>query len=162
MLDTVQDINKIPDYYSYENFYVVYCKFWELDTDHDMIISREDMRQHSNGAITDAIIDRVFSGAVMRTPPELRTTKGKGPCRDQPTETIGFEDFVCFLLAEEDKKHPTSQEYWFRILDMDGDGVISLYEMEYFYREIERKLTQHKFDTLAFKDVACNVSSNTL
>jgi len=44
-----------------------------------------------------------------------------------------FKDFVCFLLAEEDKRHPTSVEYWFRCIDLDGDGQISLYEMEYFY-----------------------------
>ena len=34
--------------------------------------------------------------------------------------------------------------------------------MEYFYREIERKLTQHNFDTLAFRDVACNVSKKLI
>jgi serine/threonine-protein phosphatase 2A regulatory subunit B'' len=130
---------------------------FNLDTDHDMVINRDDMRQHCNGAITDAIIDRVFSGAVMRNAPKL-PTKGRGPCKTQQIETIGFEEFVAFLLAEEDKKHPTSIEYWFRILDIDGDGVLSLFEMEYFYREIERKLTQHNFDTLSFRDVACNVS----
>lgn len=32
MLDDVQDINKVTDYFSYEHFYVTYCKFWELDT----------------------------------------------------------------------------------------------------------------------------------
>uniref|UniRef100_A0A915DY59 EF-hand domain-containing protein n=1 Tax=Ditylenchus dipsaci TaxID=166011 RepID=A0A915DY59_9BILA len=111
-LEDVTDINKITDYFSYEHFYVTYCKFWEIDTDHDMVISREDMRQHCNGALTDRIIDRIFSAA-----------------------TIGFEDFVAFLLAEEDKRHPTSIEYWFRCVDLDGDGVISLYEMEYFYAE---------------------------
>jgi serine/threonine-protein phosphatase 2A regulatory subunit B'' len=113
LLETVADINKVTDYFSYEHFYVAYCRFWELDTDHDMVINREDMRQHCNGAITDVIIDRVFSGAVMRNIPKLHV-KGKGPCRAQQIETIGFEDFVAFLLAEEDKKHPTSIEYWFR------------------------------------------------
>jgi len=29
-------------------------------------------------------------------------------------------DFVCFLLAEEDKRNPTSLEYWFRCIDLDG------------------------------------------
>lgn len=69
----------------------------------------------------------------------------------------GTSDFVCFLLAEEDKRHPTrysfwfqaitvyehslsSIEYWFRCVDLDGDGQISLYEMEYFYEAIEQKL----------------------
>jgi len=37
MLDDITDINRITDYFSYEHFYVTYCKFWELDTDHDMV-----------------------------------------------------------------------------------------------------------------------------
>jgi len=28
------------DYFSYKHFYVLYCRFWELDTDHDGIISK--------------------------------------------------------------------------------------------------------------------------
>eukprot|EP00959_Pyramimonas_sp_CCMP1952_P087589 1832939-Pyramimonas_sp.AAC.1 len=27
-----EDINKVLKYFSYEHFYVIYCKFWELDT----------------------------------------------------------------------------------------------------------------------------------
>lgn len=86
------------------------------------------MKQHCNGAIPDVVIDRVFSGAVMRNPPPLSLKmNARGPFKTPQTETIGkvstfeirnsslgFEDFVAFLLAEEDKKHPTSIEYWFR------------------------------------------------
>ena len=37
------DINKVRDYFSYEHFYVLYCKFWELDTnEHDFLINKED------------------------------------------------------------------------------------------------------------------------
>lgn len=32
LFETVADINRITDYFSYEHFYVIYCKFWELDT----------------------------------------------------------------------------------------------------------------------------------
>lgn len=31
-VDAEEDINKILRYFSYEHFYVIYCKFWELDT----------------------------------------------------------------------------------------------------------------------------------
>ncbi|CAK5081904.1 unnamed protein product [Meloidogyne enterolobii] len=157
MLDDITDINRITDYFSYEHFYVTYCKFWELDTDHDMVISRDDMKRHCNGALTDRIIDRIFSAAVLRTPSEQKTISEQGPVKQQPIETIGFEDFVCFLLAEEDKRHPTSVEYWFRCIDLDGDGQISLYEMEYFYEAIEQKLNSKNMETLALRDVICNV-----
>ncbi|KAH7728785.1 EF hand family protein [Aphelenchoides avenae] len=156
-LDGITDINKVTEYFSYEHFYVTYCKFWELDQDHDMVISREDMRHHCNGALTDQIIDRIFSAAVTRTAPDQRTVRLPGPVRQQPIETIGFEEFVAFLLAEEDKKHPTSIEYWFRCLDMDGDGFISLFEMEHFYRGVENKLSSRNMETLSLSDVVCNL-----
>ena len=47
-----EDINKVDyllknnklqvrDYFSYEHFYVLYCKFWELDLDHDYKLTFE-------------------------------------------------------------------------------------------------------------------------
>jgi serine/threonine-protein phosphatase 2A regulatory subunit B'' len=32
------DVNQELNFFSYEHFYVIYCKFWELDTDHDFLI----------------------------------------------------------------------------------------------------------------------------
>ena len=40
LIDTDDDINKEMHFFSYEHFYVLYCKFWELDTDHDLEINR--------------------------------------------------------------------------------------------------------------------------
>ena len=39
-VDEEEDINKVLRFFSYEHFYVVYCKFWELDTDHDFLIDK--------------------------------------------------------------------------------------------------------------------------
>jgi serine/threonine-protein phosphatase 2A regulatory subunit B'' len=47
-LELEDDINLIKDYFSYEHFYVIYCKFWELDKDHDLLISKEDLYRHNN------------------------------------------------------------------------------------------------------------------
>lgn len=157
VLEETDEINKITEYFSYEHFYVIYCKFWELDTDHDMIISRADMRHHCNGALTDRIIDRIFSPAVTRID-RRKINKERGPVKTTVLETIGFEEFVSFLLAEEDKRHPTAVEYWFRCLDLDGDGIISLFEMELFYNDIARKINQKGYETLEFVDVASQVS----
>lgn len=46
LLDSEPDINKINDFFSYEHFYVIYCKFWELDTDHDSLLDAEDLLKY--------------------------------------------------------------------------------------------------------------------
>lgn len=49
-LEEEDDINQITDYFSYEHFYVIYCKFWELDKDHDLIIDKHDLSKHNDGS----------------------------------------------------------------------------------------------------------------
>ena len=41
LVDEEEDINKVTRYFSYEHFYVLYCRFWELDHDRDYRITRE-------------------------------------------------------------------------------------------------------------------------
>ncbi len=93
-LDEEEDINKVLKYFSYEHFYVIYCKvrrctasngppaaaveqlvcmsdaiksllcwlqFWELDTDHDFYINKEDLLRYGNHSLTYRIVDRIFS-----------------------------------------------------------------------------------------------------
>ena len=67
-------------------------------------------------------------------------------------------DFVWFLISEEDKRSPTSIEYWFRCMDLDGDGIISMYEMEYFYEEMVQRMEAMGIETLPFEDCLCQVS----
>lgn len=47
-------------YFSYEHFYVVYCRFWELDTDHDFFIGKENLIKYGNHSLTYRIVDRIF------------------------------------------------------------------------------------------------------
>jgi hypothetical protein len=47
-LQDEDDINQVTDFFSYEHFYVIYCKFWELDKDHDLFIDREDLARHND------------------------------------------------------------------------------------------------------------------
>ncbi len=48
-LQETEDINSVADYFSYEHFYVIYCKFWEIDRDHDLIIDKTDLARHDGG-----------------------------------------------------------------------------------------------------------------
>jgi len=47
-------------YFSYEHFYVIYCKFWELDSDHDFLIDRNDLAHYSQCALSFQIVDQIF------------------------------------------------------------------------------------------------------
>ncbi|XP_060063897.1 serine/threonine-protein phosphatase 2A regulatory subunit B'' subunit beta-like isoform X1 [Ylistrum balloti] len=143
-LEEEDDINQIMDFFSYEHFYVVYCKFWELDKDHDLLIDKNDLSRHNDHAIATRVIDRIFSGCV---------TRGKAFKEGKMT----YPEFVWFLLSEEDKRNPTSIEYWFRCMDLDGDGVISMYEMEYFYEEQMQKMEDMGIEKLPFEDCLCQM-----
>lgn len=101
LLEEEEDINQIMAYFSYEHFYVIYCKFWELDRDHDLFIDRHDLARHNDHALSTRIIDRIFSGCVTKT------TKANN-------QRMSYTEFVWFLLSEEDKSHATAVEYWFR------------------------------------------------
>ena len=42
---------------------------------------------------------------------------------------MGYEDFVWFILSEEDKGNDVSLEYWFKCVDLDCDGCLRSNEM---------------------------------
>uniref|UniRef100_A0A3Q2VM52 Protein phosphatase 2, regulatory subunit B'', alpha n=1 Tax=Haplochromis burtoni TaxID=8153 RepID=A0A3Q2VM52_HAPBU len=145
LLEEEDDINQITDYFSYEHFYVIYCKFWELDTDHDLYIDPKDLGRYNNHASSNRIIERLFSGAV---------TRGNAVQREG---RMSYAEFVWFLISEEDKKNPTSIEYWFRCMDVDGDGVLSMFELEYFYEEQCERMERMGIEPLPFQDLLCQM-----
>jgi serine/threonine-protein phosphatase 2A regulatory subunit B'' len=98
-VDEEEDINKVLRYFSYEHFYVIYCKFWELDSDHDFLIDKDDLLRYGNHALTYRIVERIFSQI-----PRKFSSKVEGK--------MGYEDFVWFILSEEDKSSEPSLEYW--------------------------------------------------
>lgn len=48
LLEQEEDVNQLTEFFSYEHFYVIYCKFWELDTDHDLYIDQKDLAGHND------------------------------------------------------------------------------------------------------------------
>jgi serine/threonine-protein phosphatase 2A regulatory subunit B'' len=48
---------------------------------------------------------------------------------------MNYEDFVWFMLSEEDKTTLRSLQYWFKVIDLDDNNIITPHEMEHFYEE---------------------------
>ncbi|KAF1001996.1 serine/threonine protein phosphatase 2A regulatory subunit B''beta-like [Apium graveolens] len=142
--DEEEDINKVLRYFSYEHFYVIYCKFWELDTDHDFLIDKENLIRYGNHALTYRIVDRIFSQV-----PRKFTSKVEGK--------MGYEDFVYFILSEEDKSSDPSLEYWFKCIDLDGNGVLTRNELQFFYEEQLHRMECMAQEPVLFEDILCQI-----
>ncbi|KAF7805234.1 putative serine/threonine protein phosphatase 2A regulatory subunit B''delta isoform X1 [Senna tora] len=142
--DEEEDINKVLRYFSYEHFYVIYCKFWELDTDHDFLIDKENLIRYGNHALTYRIVDRIFSQV-----PRKFTSKVEGK--------MGYEDFVYFILSEEDKSSEPSLEYWFKCIDLDGNGVLTRNELQFFYEEQLHRMECMAQEPVLFEDILCQI-----
>ncbi|KAI9357365.1 hypothetical protein DFJ73DRAFT_758352 [Zopfochytrium polystomum] len=118
----------MPSPFSYKDFYVIYCKFWELDRDRDMLVNAIDLEFYGRRALSRAAVSRVIE------------CHG---CRDEHAGYLGFKEFVTFILSVEDKTTDSALDYWFRVLDLDEDGVLSLLELETFWEHQQHRLPEH-------------------
>jgi serine/threonine-protein phosphatase 2A regulatory subunit B'' len=88
------------DIFSYKHFYVIYCKFWQLDTDHDMVIEGGDIGHYDRHALIPLMAQRVAQGCGRAL------TMGAGSFK------FSYKDFIWFLLSIEDKRTVGGIEYW--------------------------------------------------
>jgi hypothetical protein len=72
------------EYFSYEHFYVIYCKFWELDKDHDLLIDKDELLKYGGSGLSSKVVERVFSFPRF-TSSKLKIPQGK----------LHYQDFVC-------------------------------------------------------------------
>ena len=101
-----RDINLERRFWSYEHFYVLYTHFWELDSDKDGRLSRNDLLRYGANALTPLAVDRVFL------------------CWVKDSEVgMDYGEWIAFLTCEVDKTTPQALRYWHAVLDIDGTGV---------------------------------------
>lgn len=165
LLQREPDINRVLKYFSYEHFYVIFCKFWELDTDHDQLISAQDLYRYGihtcpfpyickcgktdgtcmcNRVYNPKVVDRIFA-EIPR------------PFRSNVPGKMGYKDFIPFILAEEDKDSDPALDYFFALMDVDGDGYISTDDIMHFCPDMEAMYHCHKRDTNRQKDIMCQM-----
>ena len=142
-LDHTEDINSVRLFFSYEHFYVLYCKFWDLDSDHDFLIDKEDLMKYDGHAWSPRAIERVFAC--------MQFTSGV-------PNKMSYDDFVWFILSDEDKTTHVSLEFLFSLVDLDGDGVIRDHEMRFFYDEQRHRLECMNQDAPKLEDIMCQMN----
>jgi serine/threonine-protein phosphatase 2A regulatory subunit B'' len=176
-VDEETDINKVTEYFSYEHFYVLYCRFFELDSNKDSKLSPEDLLKYSEHALSEAIVERVFqlgarafSDGVDGGFTNAAAVQGEDSAAAAAVVVAGsdgasnahvpgmtYPDFIYFMLSEEDKTSENSLRYWFSCCDLDSDGVITIDEMRFFYRVQLVRLMNLGQESVSFQDVLCQM-----
>ena len=139
-LEEEDDVNRCTRYFSYEHFYVIYCRFWDLDSDHDFLLTRDDLLRYSNHSLTYRIADRLFAGAAR-------------PLSSGRAGRMGYADFIWFILSEEDKTTNAALYYWFRACDLNGDNYLTQDELMWFYEEQAGRMECLSQETVPFDDI---------
>lgn len=75
------DVNAELDFFSYEHFYVIYCKFWELDSHHQMSLNQNELMRYGESSINIKVFERLKHAA----------------CRYRK-DKMDYNDFVWFIL----------------------------------------------------------------
>ncbi|ESU37934.1 Hypothetical protein DHA2_17538 [Giardia duodenalis] len=184
------DINRIQRFFSYEHFYVIYCKFWELDENHDQKISLEEFCKYGGNVINKRAAQRAFnllidrrrscrrfltasailddkitmnipqSAIIEQEEKKSKKGLGKGKKGGAPVTSENFltyYDFVCFILAEENRDLDSSLNFWFEVCDLDADGIISFNDFDYFYRDQLEAVELAGTDAPDSKDIFCQL-----
>ncbi|CAG8569262.1 5281_t:CDS:10, partial [Ambispora leptoticha] len=150
-LETRNDMSHTHDYFSYKHFYVIYINFWELDSNHDLQINEKELATYGNYALSERIVSRIINGWGKAS--DLPVVEGLSEEQRQ----MSYRDFIWFFLSEIDKSTPTAIEYWFRCLDLDGDGVLSTYELDYFFEEQSNRMRILQMEPIKFEDCICQM-----
>eukprot|EP00933_Yihiella_yeosuensis_P025063 TRINITY_DN19436_c0_g1_i1.p1 TRINITY_DN19436_c0_g1~~TRINITY_DN19436_c0_g1_i1.p1 ORF type:complete len:185 (+),score=45.83 TRINITY_DN19436_c0_g1_i1:60-614(+) len=117
----------------------VYGAYLFLDVDQNGMLSKNELTRFGNGMLTDVFIDRVFE--------EYQTY------RDSETgeREMDYKTFLDFVLATENKNTPQAIQYFWKLIDINGNGCIDGFVINYFFRAV-LKLLQHKSSDIASVD----------
>eukprot|EP00636_Phaeomonas_parva_P008428 CAMPEP_0118880336 /NCGR_PEP_ID=MMETSP1163-20130328/19933_1 /TAXON_ID=124430 /ORGANISM="Phaeomonas parva, Strain CCMP2877" /LENGTH=720 /DNA_ID=CAMNT_0006816711 /DNA_START=358 /DNA_END=2520 /DNA_ORIENTATION=+ len=169
-VDEQEDINAVLDYFSYEHFYVLYCRFWELDTDRDMKISEEDLLKYNDHSLSSPIVQRIFEVGDRPFPqarsaasPDRQGQDAAAAAAAQPwtrnaRHMMTYEDFIYFMLSEEDKGVEPSLRYWFTCCDLDEDGRLTPGDLRFFYQVQAHRMDCLGHEPISFEDILCQLS----
>jgi len=113
----------------------VYGQYLNLDTDHNGMLSMEELGRYGTGTLTEVTIQRIFQ--------ECLTYSGE----------MDYKTYLDFVLAMENKSEPQSLQYLFRVLDTRHEGYLSVFSLNYFFRAIQDEMVKHGQDPVPFLDV---------
>lgn len=89
----------------------------------------------NQGTLTDVFLDRVFQECV--------TYGGE----------MDYKSYLDFIIALENRSEPQALQYIFRILDIKQKGHLNAFDLNFFFRAIQKQLKKYGHEPVPFKDV---------
>jgi len=127
-----EDLSRVV-HFSYDQFYVLYTKFTNIDIDSDLLVTKEEVMEYDDTrVIHNIILDRIFCVNLPNSPYEKKCNTGAKSDYNRKTHMC-YKDFVIFVKSEVYKYSAGSVHYWFNVLDLDNDGYLSYYDLLPFY-----------------------------
>ncbi len=109
------------NWFSLQNFWRIYKKYVELDRDKNGMLSKDELIRFGPG-LTPIFIDRIFE--------EYQKYEN----------AFDFKQFIDFVLAMENRKHPASIQFIWRAIDVYHKNAVDTFVINMFYRAVVKKL----------------------
>jgi serine/threonine-protein phosphatase 2A regulatory subunit B'' len=123
------------NWFSAQSALRIYGQYLNLDEDHNGMLSKQELSQYGSGTLTDVFLDRLFQECVTYN------------------NEMDYKSYLDFVLALENRGEPQSLQYIFRILDIKQKGYLNAFDLNFFFRAIQKQLKKYGHDAVPFRDV---------
>lgn len=113
----------------------VYGEYLNLDKDHNGMLSKEELAALGIGTLTRLFLDRLFQ--------ECQTYGGE----------MDYKAYLDLVLALENVNTPQAKQYFFKILDLKGQGYLDSFTLHYFFRGVREKMKEFGQEPVQFEDI---------
>ncbi|XP_072948344.1 serine/threonine-protein phosphatase 2A regulatory subunit B'' subunit gamma-like [Epargyreus clarus] len=113
----------------------VYGQYLNLDRDHNGMLSISELAGYGSGTLTRAFLQRVFQQCL--------TYDGE----------MDYKTYLDLVLALENRRQPAALAYLFRVLDINSQGYLDAFTLNYFFKAIQEQMVAHGAEPVNFDDV---------
>ncbi|KAL0239105.1 hypothetical protein PCE1_004796 [Barthelona sp. PCE] len=163
-VDRVDDINKITEFFNYEHFYVLYCKFWELDTRKKFKLTKVDFKSFESFTLSDMLVNRIFRQELFPfgSFSELETfyfteeaLKQHDYNPNAKHTEMHYSDWCYFFLMYNNSNCPIAKRFFFNALDVEGYDRLITMSLQALWRDLSNKIADFLGEQVHFQDVLC-------
>jgi Ca2+-binding EF-hand superfamily protein len=128
----LQGKRKKSEWFSSRSTLQVYSAYLNLDTDRNGMLNKQEFSRYNGGVLTQPFVDGLFQQYRMYSLND----------KDAGEMEMDYKTFLDFVLAMDNKHTPESIRYFFKILDIDGVGYLTLHTLHYFFRAVVKRMQE--------------------